>query len=291
MFDLFCNRSDSVTSNLGRSPPFFIEGARLSSCRDLLLSNNLFHWVLHNNTVSGLRSGGVELSLPYVWQYNRNFTHSVYISANRIVDNHDLRVSVEGHFCRLRIDGNRLEDNVSWRGLISLSGVEKELVVCGNTLRRNTGPYMVGVSIDSHTSALGNVTAGISRNVITDNRAAADAPRPTHVIALRGLQRVNVTDNLLGGNRADHVLLAGSRVSSLPAEMRAQRNWWGTRDPSRIRQLIVDFDDWNEYVPVAFSPFLAEAALDGPQQTEFTSGDGDDLDRLGGLLTRDVTLR
>jgi hypothetical protein len=46
------------------------ERAIVQSSRDLRDSNNLFHWILQNNTMKNNRNGGLDLRLPYVWQYN-----------------------------------------------------------------------------------------------------------------------------------------------------------------------------------------------------------------------------
>lgn len=50
--------------------------------KDLRSSNNLFHYVMQDDIIENNGLGGFQLSLPYVWQYNENFTHSVYIGIN-----------------------------------------------------------------------------------------------------------------------------------------------------------------------------------------------------------------
>ena len=47
--------------------------------KDLRDSNNLYHWVLRENVFERNSGGGMDISLPYVWQYNENFTHTVHI--------------------------------------------------------------------------------------------------------------------------------------------------------------------------------------------------------------------
>ena len=270
--------------------------ASISVCsRNLWLSNNLFHWVLHNNTISSNRRGGIELSLPYVWQYNENFTHSIYISDNSVTGNENFRLAVGGHFSRLLVSGNRLRDNTAERGVIAVSGMEKEILITRNIIHGNRAPFVIEINADSQTAVIGNVSAEVIFNDIRDNSpppvTSHDDGVISHVVAVSGVQPVNVTDNVLADNGMRYALLAGSRVFALGAEMNAQRNWWGTRQPDEIRRLIVDFDDWAGYVPAAFSPFLAERDVHGPQQQDFTESGQVDLDRLGGRLRRDLTLR
>ncbi|OWR46233.1 Neurotrypsin [Danaus plexippus plexippus] len=50
--------------------------------RDLRSSNNIYHYVMQDNTIERNKYGGFDVSLPYVWQYNENFTHSIYMNNN-----------------------------------------------------------------------------------------------------------------------------------------------------------------------------------------------------------------
>jgi hypothetical protein len=59
--------------------------------RDMRSSNNLFHWVMQDNTVERNAAGGFHVSLPYVWQYNENFTHSLFLANNTFRGNKDFR--------------------------------------------------------------------------------------------------------------------------------------------------------------------------------------------------------
>ena len=47
--------------------------------KDLRDSNNLYHWVLRENTFERNMGEGMDIMLPYVWQYNENFTHTVHL--------------------------------------------------------------------------------------------------------------------------------------------------------------------------------------------------------------------
>jgi hypothetical protein len=39
----------------------------------------LYHWVLRENTFERNMGEGLDIMLPYVWQYNENYTHTVHI--------------------------------------------------------------------------------------------------------------------------------------------------------------------------------------------------------------------
>ena len=52
--------------------------------QDLRDSNNLYHWVLRENLFERNNGPGMDVSLPYVWQYNENYTHTVHIDSNRM---------------------------------------------------------------------------------------------------------------------------------------------------------------------------------------------------------------
>ena len=251
--------------------------------------------MLDNTTITSNRRGGLDVSLPYVWRYNENFTHSFYLADSSFSGNRDFQAVVGGHFARLQILRNTFQDNICTGGLLAVRGMEKEMLISANSIRRNTGLFMVEIDVDSQSEILGHVTAELTRNEVRFNeqpltgRSAHDAP--SHVIAVRGVQRVNVTDNLLGRNQMDYELLAGTRSSSLATELVARRNWWGTRNPHEIRERIFDFDDWNSYAIARFSPYLSRDSLEAPEEHEFEQEHQPDLDNLGGRIGHNFTLR
>ena len=55
--------------------------------KDLRDSNNLYHWVLRENIFERNFGGGMDIALPYVWQYNENYTHTVHIDSNHFANN------------------------------------------------------------------------------------------------------------------------------------------------------------------------------------------------------------
>ena len=57
--------------------------------KDLRDSNNLYHWVLRENIFERNFGGGMDIMLPYVWQYNENYTHTVHIGKKHALKKYD----------------------------------------------------------------------------------------------------------------------------------------------------------------------------------------------------------
>lgn len=273
------------------------ERAIVQSGRDLRDSNNLFRWILQNDTIRSNRGGGFDIRLPYVLQYNENYTHIVYVADSTWTANRQFGIVVGGHFARLNITDNIIEDNEGHPGLISLRGMEKEMYILRNTVRRNTGNFMVEFDMDSQSEILGEVSAYFSRNIVKDNghatRSMLTNPHmaASYALAMKGVQKVNVTDNLLGPNTAmDYELLAGIRSSRLDNFVNVQRNYWGTPELEQIRERIFDFDDWNSYAIARFRPYFLDPVWDGGQSGVTDAAPLMDIDRLGGRLYHDLVL-
>lgn len=78
---------------------------------DLHRSNNLFHWFLHHNTIERNGYGGFEIELPYVWQYNENYTHSVRLENNTWRNNNKFSVLINGHYAETNLTNNIFLEN------------------------------------------------------------------------------------------------------------------------------------------------------------------------------------
>lgn len=85
----------------------------------------------------------------------------------------------------------------------------------------------------------------------------------SYSLALKGVQKVNVTENSFADNAVDYELLAGVRTTRLDNAVNVRRNYWGTADLDTIRDKIFDFDDWNSYAVARFRPFYLEDVLLG----------------------------
>ena len=71
----------------------------------------------------------MDVALPYVWQYNENYTHTVHIDSNRMSDNRDFGITIRGHFARVYIVNNTITDNFCHEGLLAMKGMEKEVTL------------------------------------------------------------------------------------------------------------------------------------------------------------------
>jgi len=155
---------------------------KLCVFRDLRSSNNLFHWILQDNSIERNNGGGFDVSLPYVWQYNENFTHSLYIENNTWRNNKQFGFVIDGHFAQLNLTHNMFEDNQCKSGLISIKGMEKRMRIAYNRIRRNNGMYMVEFRADSQSEILGEVDARFYQNEVKENQFRIGSTRGFHQV-------------------------------------------------------------------------------------------------------------
>lgn len=210
--------------------------------RDMRQSNNLFHWVLQDNTIERNQGGGFEVSLPYVWQYNENFTHSLYFDNNTWQSNVQFGFVIDGHFARFNMTKNRFENNRCKTGLISIRGMEKKMMIRDNKIEQNTGSYMVEFRADSQSEILGEVNARFLFNEIRANNDGLlhrnflqRHNAPTYTVGFHGIQKVKVNRNLFEMNSLDYEVLTGIKTAKINNEVDVSENWWGTSQAPDIR--------------------------------------------------------
>ena len=251
--------------------------------------------------MQGNAGGGFSVDLPYVWQYNENFTHTVYVNGSSFAENSLFGFVVDGHFARVNITYSKFLQNTCYKGVLALKGMEKEFFIYDNEILGNTGTYVVEFDTDSQSHILGSVSAYFEYNRVQENRhvlhARASQSRAyqpeSYTIAVRGLQKVNITHNLLGGNEMDYELLAGLFTSRIDNYLNAEANWWGSSDPQVIEERIFDFDDWNNYALADYLPYLTGDSLRAAVsivRTTSIEAQTINLDALGGRLTEDLRL-
>ena len=156
---------------------------KFSYFRDQRSSNNLFHWILQDNAIERNKGGGFDVSLPYVWQYNENFTHSLYISNNTWRNNKNFKYILDGHYAQLNLTHNVFEDNQCKSGLVSIRGMEKRMKIAYNRIVRNTGTYMVEFRADSHSEIIGEVDAHFYENEVKGNQYIPTITRRFHQVS------------------------------------------------------------------------------------------------------------
>ncbi|XP_034245120.1 protein bark beetle isoform X3 [Thrips palmi] len=258
--------------------------------RDMRSSNNLFHWILFDNSIERNNGGGFDVSLPYVWQYNENYTHTFFLSNNTWRDNRNFAFVIDGHFAALNLTKNIFDSNQCKTGLISVRGMEKRMNIYRNRIERNTGAYMVEFRADSQSEIMGNVDAYMIENELRHNRDNAPLQRgyfqvyrsPSCVVGFHGIQKVRVRRNLFSNNELDYVLVAGVRTAQLASTVDVSENWWGTPDAHLIRQRIFDFDDWNNHAQAEFRPYLLQDNFDASLSVSFEQPVIVDTNNLGG---------
>ncbi|XP_041988464.1 protein bark beetle isoform X2 [Aricia agestis] len=266
--------------------------------RDLRSSNNLYHYVLQDNTIERNKRGGFDVNLPYVWQYNENFTHSVFMQNNTLRNNKNFGLVIDGHFAEVNMTKNIFTENNCKTGLISIRGMEKKMKIDGNLIERNNGQFMVQFYMDSQSEIMGFVYAVFVLNQVRNNKYLNPISRgaliksldPTYVIGFKGIQKVKVSRNLFGNNDIQYTLLAGIKTAKINNLLDVTENWWGSSDEKEIRKQIFDFDDWNNHAVATYLPYLLEESFDSSVSVTFTSEKAVDTNELGGRLTTDLIL-
>lgn len=82
-------------------------------------SLNVFKWELTGTLFERNLKGGIELILPYLHSYDENITHVVVIDNNTFVHNSDLELNIGGHFTKLNITHNTIQNNICKGNLLS----------------------------------------------------------------------------------------------------------------------------------------------------------------------------
>ncbi|XP_011303311.1 uncharacterized protein bark isoform X1 [Fopius arisanus] len=269
----------------------------LQYSRDMRQSNNLFHWIMQDSSIERNQGGGFEVALPYVWQYNENFTHSLYFGNNTWRDNSNFGFIVDGHYANVNVSFNRYVGNRCKDGLMSIRGMEKRLRIDNNVIEKNTGSFMVEFRADSQSEILGEIPARFYLNKIRENSHGAVTrgihqmfDKPTYVVGFQGIQKVKVNRNLFADNPMNYDLVAGIRTAKINNEVDVTENWWGTSDEGQIKKRIFDFDDWNNHAVANFRPYLTGESFDASISASWELRSAIDLDNIGGRITENLSL-
>ncbi len=149
--------------------------------------------------------------------------------------------------------------------------------------------------MDSHSEILGFVEAYFTQNIVQNNKHSHNAyVHPQHpasyTIAVKGVQKFNVTDNLFGNPGMDYELISGITTARVSNYLNAERNFWGVSDLATIRRRIFDFDDWNSHAITHFLPYYTENGFDSSLSSVYELRPEIDLDNLGGRLHESIRL-
>ncbi|KAF5304533.1 hypothetical protein FQA39_LY09584 [Lamprigera yunnana] len=267
--------------------------------RDMRFSNNLFHYIMQDDTIERNGKNGFVVNLPYVWQYNENFTHSVYMYNNTWRNNKDFVTIIDGHFAHVNITKNTFSDNNCKNSLLVIKGMEKKILIDYNRFENNNGKVIVEFSTDSQSEIMGDVPAKFVYNELKRNRYLSNLRSfgtlqlysdPTCCIGFKGIQKVNINRNRIEDNNLEYQLIAGIKTAKLDNYLDATENWWGTTEEEMIQRLIFDFDDWNNHAIVQFRPYLLQDSFESSYSVSFESERNVDLDNLGGRLQTDLVI-
>lgn len=267
--------------------------------RDMRASNNLFHYILQDDTIERNAADGFHVNLPYVWQYNENFTHSVYMNNNTWRNNKNFEIIVDGHFAIVNITRNLFSDNYCNQGLLSLRGMEKKMLINYNKFENNNGRYIVDFSSDSQSEIIGEIPARFIFNEVYRNRFLSTMRgfgvyqiqhNPTTAINFKGIQKVNINRNLFAENNLEYQLVAGIKTARINNFLDVTENWWGTNIEDDIRRVIFDFDDWNNHAIAQFMPYLLENNFEASHSMSTETRREVDLEHLGGRITKDLVI-
>ena len=194
---------------------------------------------MRDNIIDRNKEGGFQVSLSYVWQYNENHTHSVYFQNLTFIHNQNFETLISGHFSKVTVVDSIFENNNCKHGVFTLSGMEKEIMIFNNRFISNQASHVVQFDTDSQSEILGQVQAYFVRNQVKLNRVnpayhrehnyrtlnnATYQPR-SYAIGMKGLQKINVTNNLFGDNQLDYELLAGIKTAKVDNIVNVIQNW------------------------------------------------------------------
>ena len=112
--------------------------------------------------------------------------------------------------------------------------------------------------------------------------AYAHAYHPaSYTMAVKGVQKFNITENLFGNSGMDYELLAGINTARVSNYLNAELNYWGSADLNVIREKLFDFDDWNSYAITHFLPYYLTSSFESSLSNVVERKPEIDLDNLG----------
>lgn len=205
-------------------------------------SNNLFHWTVNTSVIESSSDGGINIQLPYCWQYNENYTHRINIHNNSFVRNQNFEFVIDGFFSRFNMSKNVFRDNSCKLGLVTISGMEKEMNIFDNLIENNFGEYMLEFNIQSHADKFGLIKANFEHNKIVSNRNHFQIKTHrilshpfNYALSVKGVQYINITRNLINNPELNYEFLVGVLTGSLNNRLNLRENWWGTFNSTQIK--------------------------------------------------------
>lgn len=261
-------------------------------------ANNVWKWNISQVEIANCESGGFEIELPRVNDLIERQVHAITVMYSNIYDNQKFAFTVSGYYADVVIMGNLINNNECLKGLISLSGMEKDIYFSENRIESNRNcKFGVEFDLTSHSEySIGvggtfknNYIAGNSHNYRSTDVGTVNMP-VTYGLGIYGVQNITVMRNVLDNNKLQYELVAGVTSLMLDNTLNVRENYWGTTDQYRIRERIFDFDDWNNFAIAEYFPFLGSNNPQSDLATDSEIHVDLDLNHLGGRIWEDWTI-
>ncbi|KAK0410181.1 hypothetical protein QR680_004996 [Steinernema hermaphroditum] len=247
-------------------------GSIIDTHRDLFASANVFHWNLWSNTFEKNRGSGLTIHLPDTYDLLAKKAHSFLMTENRFQNNTGMFMKLSGYYTFANISSNNFTDNFATpsRGILEITGMEKNMVIERNRFLNNWGPWLIKVNIESH--SLRNMGAEIPAFIqynyfqfnefLNSSQDYVDMSPRSFAVGLFGAQRIDVHFNRFSNKLLDFELVGGVRPHlAMNESVNVTYNWWGVGNEAEISQRIFDFDDWNIFTVADFSPYYVTEEL------------------------------
>lgn len=260
-------------------------------------ANNVWKWNVSYVKIHHNRNGGLEIELPRVNDMLERQFHSVEVRECELHNNDNFGFGVDGYYAVVRIFKNRFNDNQCVRGVVRLTGMEKELYFGYNNIENNFGKYGVDIDLTGHSEYSEKVTGTFEFNMIAGNiyryistTAGTTSTPVTYGVAIKGVQNITANRNVFDNPSLQYELVAGVTSLRLENTLNVKESYWGSTDQYKIKERIFDFDDWNNFAIAEFFPFLTSRSV----IAEVSSGQAIetvlDINHLGGRIWEDLTL-
>ena len=213
------------------------------------------------------RGVGLSIDVPRVNDIHERMKHTVHLTETHFLNNRDFSCVIKGYYATVVISHNTFERNIcqDGTGLLTISGMEKSLILRRNSVVDNSCRYMFSINIDSHAEYLTYGFGVMEYNDIRRNRYdGLSLPNhltspTTYAVSVFGVQNISANRNLFDNPSLGFEFLAGIRSLSIDNALNVKENFWGRTDYSGIMERIFDFDDWNRYSIADFFPYLTRA--------------------------------
>ena len=246
--------------------------------------------------MEGTRNGGVEIEVPRVNEASERMKHAVAITESTFRDNSNFACTIKGYYSDVTIENNLFDNNRCLLGLLTLTGMEKNISMISNRITNNIGRYMLDVDILSHAEYSDPVRGVMRLNDFHNNRyegldppGFSNSPK-TYAVALKGVQHMIANTNLFRNPDLGYELVAGITALSLGNPVDVKENYWGRTDYGGVMDRIFDFDDWNSYAIADFFPYLTRPDFDSDVSGGEPVEPPLDTNRLGGRVLKDQIL-